>query len=49
MEIKIIITDKTGNEVFQANTKSIDSAIQELGKFERHVLPIVKNLLNDKL
>jgi hypothetical protein len=39
MNILITITNDAGESVFRAETLSVDSAIQELGRFERHFLP----------
>jgi len=38
MQINIII-ENDGELVFSAECLSVESAIAELGKFERHVLP----------
>lgn len=39
MEITITIENEDGETVFTAHCKSVDSAIAELGRYERHFKP----------
>lgn len=38
MNITITIHDEMGEQVFRADTYSVERAIEELARFERHVL-----------
>ena len=39
----LTITDEDGNDRFRADKPSSDMLIEEIGRFERHILPKMEN------